>query len=199
VAGTKTGVRRSKNRLSWIQSLRGGEVARRSEGLFQVRLATQTVAHLRRRLNRSANANVCASDDGASRRPLDGLLVRSTASSPPSTICRTLAGPTSATASPFSWPSDAHDRADDPRTARRNKCRGSRTSTRASSAVVSKAIPLRQVGGGRATDAPQRWTSIICPPPRNFFARRNNSPPVGVSLTSGASHGTGERAPRCAR
>ena len=83
MAGTKTGVRRSKNRLSWIQSLRGGEVARRSEGLFQVRLATQTVAHLRRRLNRSANANVCASDDGASRRPLDGLLVRSTASSPP--------------------------------------------------------------------------------------------------------------------
>jgi hypothetical protein len=99
----------------------------------------------------------------------------------------------------FHGQSDAHDRADDPRTARRNKCRGSRTSTRASSAVVSKAIPLRQVGGGRATDAPQRWTSIICPPPRNFFARRNNSPPVGVSLTSGASHGTGERAPRCAR
>jgi hypothetical protein len=165
-----------------------------------VRLATQTVAHLRRRLNRSANANVCASDDGASGT----LLTASWYVRPPHRRLRR---------SPGRWlvqprrllhlfhgQSDAHDRADDPRTARRNKCRGFRTSTRASSAVVSKAIPLRQVSGGRATDAPQRWTSIILPAaPENFFARRNNSPPVGVSLTSGASHGTGERAPRCAR
>jgi hypothetical protein len=43
-------------------------------------------------------------------------------------------------------------------------------------------------------------TPIILPTAQKiFFARRNNSPPVGVSLTSGASHGTGERAPLCAR
>jgi len=30
--------------------------------------------------------------------------------------------------------------------------------------------------------------------PENFFARRNNSPAIGVSLTSGASRATGERA-----
>jgi hypothetical protein len=29
---------------------------------------------------------------------------------------------------------------------------------------------------------------------KNLFARRNNSPPVGVSFTSGASRATGERA-----
>jgi hypothetical protein len=128
-----------------------------------VRLATQTVAHLRRRLNRSANANVCASDDGVSGT----LLTASWDVRPPHRRLRR---------SPGRWlvrprrllhlfhgQSDAPDRADDPRTARRNKCRGFRTSTRASSAVVSKAIPLRQVGGGRATDALQRWTSIILP------------------------------------
>jgi hypothetical protein len=43
------------DRPFWIRSLHGGELARRSEGLFQVQLATQTVANLRRRLNRSAN------------------------------------------------------------------------------------------------------------------------------------------------